>query len=79
MKIRHAYFPFFCIEIICHAIIIIFNSNLFSVIFCTSAGTVILDDIFVLILCFMAYRLLFVERPFQELPQNVFVSRLVRY
>ena len=60
-------------------IIINFNAGLFSAIFVTCAGKVILNDIFVLILCFISYRVLFVGRPFQELPQNVFVSRLAQY
>ena len=55
------------------------DRSLFCDFFCTCAGKVILNDIFVLILCFISYRVLFVGRPFQELPQNVFVSRFTQY
>ena len=69
--------PFFGIEIIYRTITI--NGGLFFVIFCLYTDTVILDDTSVLILCFMTYRLLSFGRPFQESPQNVFVSRLAQY
>ena len=72
-------FPFFCLEVIYRVIAMISNCGLLSVNFCTCADTVILDNIFVFTLCFMTYRLLFAERPFQELPQNVFVSRPTQY
>ena len=80
-KLKLAYISplFFCLEIIYCTIIINLNGGLLPVIFVICAGTVILDDLFVLISCFRSYRLLFVEKPFQELPQNVFVSRFAHY
>ena len=74
VKLRSICISFFCLEVIYRVIAIISNCGLPSVNFCTCADTVLSDNIFVFMLCFMTYRLLFVEKPFQELPQNVFIS-----